>query len=128
VDRGERKQLEQQQRSQEQAAQAWWASPVGVATAAKQNCDAFFQIEIAHETLRARNAFFARPELTPTSNRHPGSTDMLGQIEAIGWRLEHVNFVWIQTGEQSRDRGLGFQGSTTSISGRVVGIYLFRAV
>lgn len=52
-------------------------------------------------------------------------TDLLGQIEEAGWRLEHANWVYIQTGQNSRDKFLA-SGQHVVVTGEVLGIYLFR--
>jgi predicted RNA-binding Zn-ribbon protein involved in translation (DUF1610 family) len=61
------------------------ARPQRRATQAFDRGDEFFQIELPHSSL--------------------SRTDLLGQIEDAGWRLEHAD--WVVTGE-------------------IVGIYLFR--
>ena len=49
---------------------------------------------------------------------------MLGLIERAGWRLEHANWVFVQTGESAREKLLGGQQSV--VTGEISGIYLFR--
>jgi hypothetical protein len=49
----------------------------------------------------------------------------LAAIESLGWRLEHVGYIFMITGESSSDRRLG-TGKNTAVSGETVGIYLFR--
>jgi hypothetical protein len=46
-------------------------------------------------------------------------------IEAEGWRLEHVGYVYRVTGSVSRDRLLA-SGQQEAVHGEIVGIYLFR--
>ncbi len=60
--------------------------------------------------------------------RHSGGRpDLLGQIEEKGWKLEHVGYVFIETGATTTNRMLSTgQGMVTR--GNVTGIYLFRAV
>ncbi len=57
-----------------------------------------------------------------------GTTDAgrtLEEIEAVGWQLLHVGYVYVPTGESSRDKFLA-SGQYTAISGETVGVYLFR--
>jgi hypothetical protein len=54
-----------------------------------------------------------------------GAPDVLGQIEELGWHLEHASWVFMATGESSRDKFLASRQQTV-VSGEVVGIYLFR--
>jgi hypothetical protein len=49
----------------------------------------------------------------------------LAAIEAVGWKLEHVGYVFMITGESSRDKFLA-TGERTAVSGQTIGIYLFR--
>lgn len=120
---------EPQMTPQQQAEQAWWASPIGQAALARQRGDGFFQVEIPHSAIVAKDRFWTvSPRITQTAvQQHAPATDLLSQIEAQGWRLEHANFVFVQTGELTRRRQI-MPGSTTAISGDTVGIYLFRAV
>lgn len=50
---------------------------------------------------------------------------MLGQIEQVGWRLEQASWIFMETGQSSRDKFLA-SGQLTVVTGQVVGIYLFR--
>ncbi|PZQ91680.1 MAG: hypothetical protein DI534_01550 [Leifsonia xyli] len=50
---------------------------------------------------------------------------LLGHIEAIGWRLEHSAFVFVETGSSSSARLLS-TGEGTVTRGEIVGYYLFR--
>lgn len=107
------------------AEQAFWASPQGRATKAFDRGDEFLQIEIPHSSVTGfTNAAFnsttagkIRQKLT--------RTDLLGQIEEAGWHLEHADWVYIQTGQNSRDKFLA-SGQHVVVTGEVIGIYLFR--
>lgn len=103
--------------------QQFLRSPVGMATTAKEQGLAFFEIQLSvarHE----REAFFGdRNARANDSTVSAGG--VLGQIEAVGWRLEHVGYVYMVTGESSSDK-VFLSGMQTAVSGQVVGIYLFR--
>jgi hypothetical protein len=53
------------------------------------------------------------------------SAASLGEIEKLGWRLEHVGYYFMITGETSTDR-VFVSGEATAVSGVTVGVYLFR--
>jgi hypothetical protein len=50
---------------------------------------------------------------------------VLGRIELAGWRLEHANWVYVETGQNSRNKFLS-TGQQVVTTGQVMGIYLFR--
>ena len=98
-------------------------SAVAAELAAKEAGRGFYevQLDVAHSE---RGVEFGSSDI----ERHRKSTsyvDTLGEIEAIGWRLEHVGYIFLVTGESSRDKLLS-TGQRTAVSGRTVGIYLFR--
>ncbi|BBY43418.1 hypothetical protein [Mycolicibacterium celeriflavum] len=107
------------------AEQAFWASPQGLATTAFKRGDEFFQVEIPHSSVTGfTNAAF-NSATAGKIRRQLTRTDLLGQIEEAGWRLEHADWVYIQTGQNSRDKFLA-SGQHVVVTGEVVGIYLFR--
>jgi hypothetical protein len=53
------------------------------------------------------------------------SAETLGQIEKLGWRLEHAGYYFMITGETSTDR-VFLSGEATSVNGVTVGVFLFR--
>src|ERR1700750_875826 len=86
--------------------ETFWASPVGRATRARMRGDRFFQIALDDEALAA----YAEDAAHDGSGRRARRAgDLLGQIEELGWRLEHVSW-W--RGEKAG-------------TGRVEGVYLF---
>lgn len=105
---------------------AYWASPVGRAARAKQRGDRFFQLEIETTQLAGHSSDFWVSDVSKT-RRTQGATDVLGQIEELGWRLEHAGWVFIETGTSSRDKVLS-SGERSTTSGRVEGMYLFRSI
>jgi hypothetical protein len=116
----------QQQAIQDAAdAAAFASSPVGRATNAFRQGSVFFQTEIAVSSLSGQSSFFGSSD---NSLQHTGAApDVLGQIEAIGWRLEHTGYVFVETGATTSDSFLGSgQGMVTQ--GDIVGIFLFRRV
>lgn len=108
-----------------QAEAAYWASPQGKAAQAFARGDEFFQIEIPHSSITGfTNAAF-NSATKGTIRRNLTRTDLLGQIEETGWHLRHADWVYIQTGQNSRDKFLA-SGQHVVVTGEVIGIYLFR--
>lgn len=66
------------------------------------------------------------PLLDTHSTRRSDSTGLLEAIEAEGWKLDDVGYVFQPTGSVSRDK-LMSSGQTEQISGKIVAVYLFRA-
>ena len=94
---------------------------------AAQRGDRFFQTEIQHSTLSGYSNDWGHADKSKTT-RHGGAPDLLGQIEERGWRLEHVNWLFIETASSSRDKMLT-SGQRATVTGHVwMGIYLFRRV
>ena len=103
----------------------YWASPQGTAVQAFERGDEFLQMEIPHSSVTG----FANAAFNSTTKgkirRQLTRTDLLGQIEETGWRLEHADWVYVQTGQNSRDKFLA-SGQHVVVTGEVIGIYLFR--
>jgi hypothetical protein len=97
------------------------ASPVGQAEAAAAAGAAFFQTQIEVSRLDGSASFGA----ASASMAHNARPDLLGQIEAFGWRLENVGYVFVETGTTSTARVM-MSGEATAVRGVVLGIYLFR--
>lgn len=86
--RAQKKAAARERRAQEEFARA----PVGQATAAHERDDALLQIAVPVDE---------------------GSSQILGQIEAIGWKLEHAGYAFIVSGDSD------------DIGGELTGVYLF---
>jgi hypothetical protein len=54
-----------------------------------------------------------------------GPVDTLNAVSDEGWELLNGSFVFVETGEVSRNKALS-SGQQVAISGRVVGYYLFK--
>lgn len=103
-------------RTQADPDQAFWASPLGRATRARMRGDRFFQIALADETLAAYAEDHGHDSDQDGAHHGGGrrarrAGDLLGQIEDLGWRLEHVS--WWRSGAVGAER--------------VSGVYLFHA-
>jgi hypothetical protein len=131
----ERKQREAQQ-AREQAARdeqakaaeekrkrdAFLATPAGAATAAREAGQEFFEIQLEVGVHTGTAGFGSADSRRTTSS----SAAVLGQIEKLGWRLEHAGYFYMITGETSTDR-VFISGEATAVSGVTVGVYLFRS-
>jgi hypothetical protein len=97
----------------------FWSSPVGRAARARLRGDRFFQIELDAAEITA----YAAAVATARAGRRARRTcDLLGQIEELGWRLEHVSWWRVDaTGEPDA------RVSDSSDHG-VRGVYLFHCV
>jgi hypothetical protein len=60
-----------------------------------------------------------------TSNKTADPTAVLNSVCREGWELVNGDFVFVQTGQQSRDKFMS-SGQNVAVSGSVLGYYLFR--
>jgi hypothetical protein len=100
---------------------AWLASPVGAATGAKQADQEFFEVQLQVGAHTGTASWGAATGQRVTVS----SAGTLGEIERVGWRLEHASHVFMVTGQTSTDR-VFLSGENTAVSGSMVGVYLFR--
>jgi hypothetical protein len=120
--RAEAARVEQARAAEEQRKRdAFMATPVGAATIAKEEGQPFFevQLEVGGHT---GSAWFGSAEGRRTT---ASSAAVLGEIEKLGWRLEHASYYFMVTGETSTDR-IFLSGEATAMSGVTIGAYLFR--
>jgi hypothetical protein len=82
------------------------ASPVDLAALARLRGDRFFQVELDHVAVAS---YTDGAPAGRRGRRCSGATDLLGQIEELGWTLEHV--AWWRD-----EHGYGVRG-----------VYLFRS-
>jgi hypothetical protein len=83
----------------------------------------FFQLTINISEIEGRSSDWGASQSTQV--RRFNAVDTLGQIEELGWHLEHVGYVFVETGEVARSKVLS-SGSVARTQGYVEGIYLFR--
>jgi hypothetical protein len=119
------KAAEREQRAAAAAQAAWLDSPVGKAQAAYDADAGFFQIQLELSEV-ARTAWSSSYQgYSVRKKPKPGHADTLSEIEGVGWRLEHAGYVYVMTGQISRDKFLS-SGQETGVMGKVEGVYLFR--
>ncbi len=96
----------------------FWASPVGQAARAKLRGDHFFQIELDDSAIAA----YAESAVPGTGRRARHTYDLLGQIEELGWHLEHVAWWPIDPDDPTAPL-------TSAVDAEHVrGVYLFHSV
>lgn len=113
---------QQAQAAQEQAAREHAASPLGRAEAAHAAGHGFFEIQLDVGQTQGVATF---GEARADERRTDAHLGVLGAIEQVGWRLEHVGYVFVQTGQESTDKFVT-TGQRIAVTGKTVGIYLFR--
>lgn len=115
----------QQAREAQRARERYLASPVGRAEAAYAAGQMFFQFTTDISKIQGQASDWTYSQSTTVTRSH--ATDVLGQIEEQGWRLENVGYVFVETGVDERSKVLS-SGSVSRTQGYVEGIYLFRRV
>lgn len=109
--------LEEEERQREE----FLATPVGAATAAMEAGEAFFEVQLEVGSHLGSAGFGSIDGHHSVSS----SASTLGEIERLGWRLEHAGYLFMITGETSTAR-VFVSGDNTAVSGVTVGVYLFR--
>ena len=117
AERAEQARLAAEERQRAQ----WLASPLGAATAAMEAGQTYFEIQLQVGAHTGSAGFGA----TDSQRTVASSAAILGDIEKLGWRLEHAGYHFMVTGETSTAR-VFVSGEATVISGVTVGVYLFR--
>lgn len=115
--RAEQARAAEEQRQRE----AFLATPVGAATAAKEAGQPFFEVQLEVGSHVGSAGFGSTEGRRIISS----SAVTLGEIEKLGWRLEHASYYFMITSETSTSRAF-VSGEATAISGVTVGVYLFR--
>jgi hypothetical protein len=101
-----------------EARKSWERSPVGRATLARDSGAGLFQIAL---TLSPSGHFLPSEECPIPADSPP----VLTAIEEVGWQLEHTGFVFIQTGQDSKEKFF-VGGQKSTVQGEIRGIYVFR--
>lgn len=115
-----------------QEAAAFAASPVGLAQAAKAAGRRYFQI-VGDLTTPAPAA---RWQTSIPQQRHRDHAGLIESIEDQGWVLQDVGYVFEQTAldkmafqrTAADEKRLAAAGQHTTVTGKLVAIYLFRVV
>lgn len=100
------------------------SSPAGRARAEKLAGSKIFQIDVPLSRTTGRTVAMIGAYADSTKTKDYSS--LIESIEAEGWRLDHVGYIYRITGSVSRDKFLA-SGQEEATSGEIVGIYIFRA-
>ncbi len=106
------------------AADQQTAEILKLASEAKEQGQGFLELQLQVGTSQQKSNVSATGVY---SHREAKSyAGLLSAVEQIGWHLEHVTYLFTPTQQKTHKAFLG--GENASISGVVMGIYLFRAV
>ena len=124
------KDADRQAKAREKLRRSFEASPAGQARAAFANGDRVFQFEAdvkaTHAVVRPiglGSSAAGRETLLSRITRGPVAT--LNAVCDEGWELVNGSFVFVETGQTSRNRALA-SGQQVAVAGTVVGYYLFK--
>jgi hypothetical protein len=124
------KQADREAKAREKLRTSFYASPAGQARLAFESGAKVFQYEANLRETRA----IVRPiglgssaigKQTFASRIARGPVDILNAVCEEGWELVNGSFVFVETGQQSRDKFLA-SGQQVAVSGVVIGYYLFK--
>jgi hypothetical protein len=115
----ERQKLE---RAAEKVAQDFARSPVGKARAAYEQGDLVFQFSL---DVMSQQAIIVIMVGSSTVKSTTNPTDVLNAVCREGWDLVNGSFVFVEEGQQSRDKFMA-SGQNVAIKGTTVGYYLFK--
>ncbi|HLU91595.1 MAG TPA: hypothetical protein VKZ46_03330 [Pedomonas sp.] len=107
-----------------EAQERFAATPAGQARRARQSGRSIFQIDLSLSA--TRGAVLPMVTAYSVSTEVGSAGNAIEAIEAEGWRLEHVGYVYRMTGSTSRDKFMA-SGQQEAVHGEIVGVYLFRA-
>jgi hypothetical protein len=120
----ERQEAEARKRTEriEKAKQAFFNTPAGQARVAFERGDHVFQYAI---DVVSQQAIIVAMVGSTTAQKTADPTVILNSVCREGWELVNGDFVFVQTGQQSRDKFMS-SGQNVAIAGTVMGYYLFR--
>lgn len=98
------------------------ATPRELAREAHERGDQLFQIDLVVSAIQGSVDNTA--PMTRTIRAEAG--DVLGAIEAEGWRLEHVSTSFVETGSTSVKKFFSDTGGLVANHGHLVALYVFR--
>jgi hypothetical protein len=123
------KQLEDRQRAEQQRRQAiererkaFFRSPAGRARVAFEEGDHVFQYAI---NVMNQEAIIVAMVGSKTKKSTSDPVDVLNSVCHEGWEIVNGSFVFVEEGQQSRDKFLA-SGQNVATKGSIVGYYLFK--
>ncbi len=106
----------------EKAKQAFFRTPAGSARLAYENGDHVFQYDF---DVMNQQAIIVSMVGSRTSKRTSDPVAVLNSVCHEGWELVNGSFVFVEEGQQSRDKFMS-SGQNVAIKGTTVGYYLFK--
>jgi len=106
----------------EKQRQAFFRTPAGQARLAFESGDHVFQCAI---DVMSQQAIIVAMIGSTTSQRTTDPVAILNSVCREGWELVNGSFVFVEQGQQSRDKFLS-SGQNVATKGETVGYYLFR--
>ncbi len=111
-----------QKRAQEKELEAFRRSPVGLARAAYEQGQYVFQLSL--DVMSQEAVIIPMVGSNATQQTHDSSV-VLNAVCREGWDLISGSFVFVELGQESRDKFMS-SGQNVAIKGTTVGYYLFR--
>jgi hypothetical protein len=96
--------------------------PAGLANAAFERGDRVFQY--SHDVM-SQEAVIVKMVGSSTTKKTADPSEILNAVCDQGWELVSGSFVFVEEGQQSRDKFMS-SGQNVAIKGTTVGFYLFR--
>ncbi|WP_040896321.1 hypothetical protein [Streptomyces griseoaurantiacus] len=122
----ERKRQEAEEKRQaellEHDRQAFLTTPVGQARQSFERGDLVYQCSI---DVMSQQAVIVAMVGSTTTQRTKDSAVVLNAVCREGWELVNGSFVFVEQGQQSRDKFMS-SGQNVAIRGETVGYYLFK--
>ena len=120
----QREEIEARKRAErvEKAKQAFFNTPAGQARISFERGDQVFQYAF---DVMSQQAIIVAMVGSTTAQRTADPVAILNSVCREGWEIINGDFVFVQTGQQSRDKFMS-SGQNVAIAGTVVGYYLFR--
>ena len=116
------KEQARRQAAAEREAREFAESPVGRACTAFSQGDHVFQYSI---DVMSQQAIIVAMVGSATAKRTSDPSDVLNAVSREGWELINGSFVFVQEGQQSRDKFLS-SGQNVAVKGATFGYYLFK--
>ena len=115
-------QRQKEAKERERLRQAFFESPAGQARTAFEEGDEVFQ---ASFDVMSQEALIVAMVGSATKKRTSDPTAILNAICREGWELLNGSFVFVEEGQQSRDKFMA-SGQNVATKGRTFGYYLFK--
>jgi hypothetical protein len=124
------KKAQKEAKAREKLRKSFYESPAGQARVAFERGDMVFQYETNVRSNKAvvRSIGFgssAAGKETLGSRVARGPVDTLNTVASEGWEIVSASFVFVQTGQESRDKFMK-SGQQVAIAGTVMGYYVFK--